>query len=177
MVMSCAQVFANNPAAGSGLFYTAGGVPMFCDAANPTLTLSGLYFGRSNVSQGSGYQLVTLAQLQTPIDQSAFIALFDAQAGMKLIEGWTAGSCCIKYSATADGTFLGFGSQSIEPIADNGTVECGGDIADPIYGFALGGTTDEVGTLQPGFFTTLAPQSITSCTDGDNPAFYWRVSL
>jgi hypothetical protein len=179
-IASCADIHAVNANAPSGLYTLLAGKTVYCDMTGTGVTYSDLSVGQYDVAHPD-YTIVSLADFQAPVTQAAFIALINQQHGaVRLDTGttWNVSNCCFKYSANA-AEYLAFGTNNFVEPADTsaaGVTVCGGAMSLPAYGFALTGATQQPLPIPTAFFATHAPVNYPSCTDGANPAYYWKKS-
>jgi len=178
---SCAAIHAGNPNAASGLYTLLNNKTVYCDMATGAgVTYSDLSIGQYNVAHAD-YTIVSLADFQAAETQDAFIALINLQHGATRLDTgttWTVGNCCFKYSANA-AEYLAFGTNNFVEPADTsaaGATVCGGAMSLPAYGFALTGATQAPLPIPAAYFATHAPVNYPSCTDGANPAYFWKKS-
>jgi len=174
---NCFTIKMYHPDSMDGIYtHALDGTKLYCDMTNGGITYSNLSMGQSDVSQ-PGYTMIALTDFQTVASQKAFIALMNAQPGALHIGSvWTSSNCCIKYG-TAAGQMLAFGANVfLEPSDLTGTLQCNTPATAPAYTFSLSGSTPQLPPIPDDFFTTHAPTTFT-CTEGSNPAFFWKKSV
>lgn len=148
---------------------------VFCDMTDGGVGYLSVSMGDFNTA-GSNYTLVSLSDLQNPVLQQAFVALFNLQDGLPVIATWTPNNCCWKYD-TSTTNYLTLNGQIVFTEALNGTAnDCGTHTAGTKEQFQI--ETSPVTNVAPdiatSFFTTNPPGTSTICGTADNPAFFWE---
>ena len=177
-IKSCADIKAVNPMAMTGLYSLVDGSPIYCDmTANKGYT--SLIMGQFD-SNPSGYTGISATDLQNAGEQTAFINLFNAQGGLKVITQFTSANCCFKNDATT-ALMLFFQAADLYPGLA-GAAACsppGGYVTTSLYGFeVLPDTATKVfiGSMASNFFATYPATATAGCSTGANPALFWEVT-
>jgi hypothetical protein len=179
-IKSCADIKSVNSMAMTGLYSLVDGTPIYCDMTAMK--------GYTNLSMGqfdsnpTGYTGVSATDLQNATEQTAFISLFNAQSGLKVITQFTSGNCCFKNDATT-ALMLYFQNADLYPGLA-GAAACspaGGYVTTNTYGFeVLPDTTTKVfiggGGMASNFFTTYPATATPGCGVSTNPALFWQVT-
>jgi len=173
---SCAAIKAGNPSAASGPYTLLNNTTVFCDMEH-SMTYTQLMFGQYNATH-AGYDMVSLADLQDPTLQKAFIYLFNRQGGgAQSLGAFTSPNCCFKARSGVNMT-LEFGANYMYPATPNSTTsQCNqsGGYTLGSYGFLMEPSgVFTTATLASDFFTSHPATEVQLCTDGTNPAFFWK---
>jgi hypothetical protein len=173
---TCAQVHVATPSASDGIYMTLGGSAEYCDMTDGGQNIYGLAYGQFSVAT-AGYAMVTLPDYQSPGLQQVFLSLFNQQGGANLIASWSIGDCCIKVDATARwlqlGTAAGSGSWVDDGLCQAATPAVAG--IGVFVANTSGQPTAQTPPLPANFFSTYPPTTTTSiCSDGANPAYFWK---
>jgi hypothetical protein len=146
--------------------------PAYCAG---TWTYASLGFGTYNLDLApvySGWDQLTLSDLQNAGVQQAFIWAHNAQGGLQNIDpGATGGQCCFKSRGSGSSDFL-FGGDGVTPADTDGSANCGGPYVDELMRFQVDGTTAPI-PLPDGFFS-IGVTGGQVCAESDNPAFHVR---
>lgn len=186
-VDSCKAILAAAGSSGDGVYTLTDGSEIYCDMTAGGVTYRAVDYGNFYGSDGSGnytgsdgsndYRVITVADLDEPKLQTAFVALFDYQGGAKLLAEWTPGNCCFKYDATDN--MLGFGSNYLMPMGLDGSANSRSTL--PAFeSFMMfdnfgSDTTAVTPPLGSDFFTMYPPTGYDTCGIAQNPAFFWKV--
>ncbi|MEO8842260.1 MAG: hypothetical protein ABI704_11860 [Kofleriaceae bacterium] len=177
---SCASIHTHDSTQTSGFYALIDSTNIYCDMEDGGIGLSGLSFDNYNTATPvAGMAMVTLTDLQNAPTQKAFVALYNRQSGsLPLLQPPmdVVNNCCIKVSTNANLTLLLGAGGPTQPatVGPAGPINCAAS-----YTVALSfGST--VGPVFPGtamaadFFVTHAPTEVAQCSDGNNPAFWWK---
>jgi hypothetical protein len=147
--------------------------PVYCDMTGGGITYEEVAFGAYTGSY-PGYDLLTIADLQDPRVQEAFIWSYNRQGGMRNLNlGGTDGNCCFKAAGTTG--FLNIGSGPVFPAGSTTGYDCNGPYDDPImqmYMYYNG--IIATAPLPPNFFQLYPVGANYQCSDGDNPAIFFE---
>jgi hypothetical protein len=127
----------------------------------------------------SGFTMVSVADLNDPVIQQAFVFLYNEQGSAlnNLNPGWNSGNCCIKLAEHISSfSYLTIGGEYLYPASVMNVMNCNGGYFDPQYRFIL---ADFSFTFSPAPMPTnyfqLNPAGTTNlCSDSNNPAWFWR---
>jgi hypothetical protein len=177
-IKSCADIKAVNSTAMTGLYSLVDGTPIYCDMTAGKGYTS-LIIGQFD-SNPTGYTGIAATDLQNAAEQTAFIALFNAQGGLKVITQFTSGNCCFKNDATST-SMLFFQAADVYPELA-GASACsppGGYVTTSKYGFDVlpdTATPVFISFMASNFFTTYPATATVGCTVNTNPALFWEVT-
>lgn len=175
---SCDAIQNYDASAADGVYtIRVGGVDqaVYCDMTHGGITYAKLGFGRHGTSYAS-YVEVAVADLQDPVLQQAYVALYNMQGGgaINLAVGYSSGNCCFQ-AAGLTTSYLAFGGSYLYPAGAGPSVQCGGPYNDPLYGFYHASSGDFSPVPMPSDYFATRPAGVSSaCSVSDNPAFFWQ---
>jgi hypothetical protein len=163
----------------SGIYTLDNASVVFCDMEDGGATYSSLSMDNWNGVNHVGYTMVSLADLQTPSTNAAFIALYNKQNGnihVLDVPIDMVGNCAIKVSVTAS-MALYLNNSLVAPATPGGA---GPELCEVAYTgvtelsfVLLTGTVFAPTTLPADYFTTNPPTE-QAAGEGNNPAFFWK---
>jgi hypothetical protein len=168
----CSSVRLWDPQAGDGVYYNPNtGVNMYCGFTD-NQTIDDIMIWPYTNSPPSGYILMRATDFNDPVVRKAFIALYNAQGGIRSYSTWSSSNCC--YS-TVGGNDIYFGGQLFYPAT--GTMDAcnigSGYIGGSYYTFSRQGI-EFFATLPDDFFAVRPPSEMATCMDGANPGFFMK---
>ena len=153
---SCFEIKQLNPAATDGTYtHRADGSVFFCDMTD-MMEYDELDMLEFDIAH-TGYTLATPADLQTPILQAAFIALYNAQHGLKVTTPWTSVNCCFKADTALTTNMFFLSGSNVQPSAASATLcnPAGGYLTTTTYQLEIQvGAVFGTDPLADDFFTT-----------------------
>ncbi len=176
---SCAAILAANPMAPDGVYtINPDGSPIqvFCDMTHGGVTYEQLAFGNS-FSSYEGYSLISTSELNDPVIQQAFTALFNQQgsAMINIDNTFNSANCCIKAADSGPNSFLHLGDHIVFPATVDNIVQCQAQYPDPSYRFAFGDTLEVSPTPLPADFLSTHPATTAPiCGDDNNPGWFFK---
>lgn len=168
---SCQRVREIDSTAPDGLYSDPQtGRQFYCDFAGAT-TYDAFAMGIFNGTY-AGYVGVSIADLQTPGTQAAFIALMNAQNGLPTLQTWVSGNCC--FSAPNGDDFLVGGAHFYPGLAAGSQCSPAAGYNMPPYMLYL---SIPLNTIVPlpmpaNFFTTYPVTSDQLCSNSTNPGLF-----
>jgi sugar lactone lactonase YvrE len=176
---SCAAILAANPMAPDGVYtISPAGTPIqvFCDMTRGGVTYEQLAFGNS-FSSYEGYSLISTSELNDPVLQQAFTALFNQQgsAMINIDNTFISANCCIKAADSGPNSFLHLGGHIVFPASVDNSIQCLPQYPDPSYRFAFGDTFEVSPTPLPADFLSTHPATTAPiCGDDNNPGWFFK---
>jgi hypothetical protein len=148
------------------------GTVFFCDFTN-NQTYDDFRIAQFDVAPPAGYTLARATDFANPIFASAFIGFFNTFGGVRALTTFTVGNCCF---TTIAGQRLQFGAGSfVFPGVGTGNVSCTFSIAaNTVYTVSRTQTGGYVSVLPDDFFSVNAPVEAAGCSDGTNPAYFYK---
>ena len=168
---NCARIKEVDPAAADGLYTNPNtGVFFYCDFAGSN-TYDDFRLGVFSTTP-AGYTLARATDFQDPVFASAFIAFFNRLGGLRANATFTAGNCCM---TTIAGSRLQFGAQFVFPGVGTAATSCAFNFTvDAVYTLSRNQSSMYISVLPPDYFTVNAPGELAGCTDGTNPAIFYK---
>lgn len=146
---------------------------VYCDMTHGGVTYAKLGFGRHGTSYPT-YVEVASTDLQDPVLQQAYIALYNLQGGgaINLAVGYSSGNCCFQ-AADSAGNYLEFGGSYLYPAVGS-NFQCGGPYNAPLYNLYFAESAEYSPVPIPTNYFATRPASLgLGCSQADNPAFFW----
>lgn len=174
---SCQVIHLLDPSKPDGPYtHAADGTQFYCDMTDGAVQYDELGFGPYNATT-PGFTITTVADLQNPVIQKAFVWLFNHQNGGGIaLTAYTSNNCCWTTS-TAGGTRLKLGGSIVFSVV-GGVEHCG-------MAFAVGDlvsferadlTPREIAPkpLPADYFIQHPATEFVGCGDGNNPAYFFK---
>lgn len=169
--ITCARIRELDPTAPDGLYrHPHTNAPFYCDFTNQ-MTYDGIAMGQYTTAY-PGYTVMAATDLDKVDMQKAFILFTNQQNGLPALSAFVSNNCCF---STAGGLRQLFGGQILYP-ANGATARCNQapSYNTPPYIWTLNGAVFFTLPLPDNFFTTYPPTTAATCTEGNNPGFFWR---
>ena len=177
---SCLGILQSNPSATDGPYQILENMVMvnvYCDMTHGGVTYRELAFG-NHLGSYTSYTKISVADLQDPVIQQAFIYLYNLQGGAlnNLDTTFMTGNCCIKLAEHLNqNQFLQLGSSYIYPATVQNVQFCNTNYPDPQYRFWLAVTAQMSPVTMPTNYFQLNPATTsTACSNSSNPGWFWR---
>lgn len=175
---SCQAIHVLDPSKPDGPYtHAADGTQFYCDMTDGVVQYDELGFAAYN-AVNPGFTIVTAADLQNPVIQKAFIWLFNHQNGGGItLTAFSSSNCCWTSSALG-GTRLEFGASLIFSVVQ-GVEHCGAafSVGDLVSFERANPTPREIAPnpLPADYFMQHPATDVSGiCTDGNNPAYFFK---
>jgi hypothetical protein len=176
---SCLAIHNGLPSATDGTYSIdrgAGPIVVFCDMTHGGVTYEQAAFGNSFASY-AGYSWISAAELNDPVIQQAFIALYNLQGNglVNLDTTYNSGNCCIKAADGGPGLYLLLAGEYIYPATPGGPLQCSPGYTAAIYSFGSGISGQAAPAPLPAdYFITHPASNGSACGDAENPGWFFK---
>jgi hypothetical protein len=170
---NCQRVKDLDAAAPNALYRNPNtGVVFFCDFTN-SQTYDDFRIAQFDVAPPAGYALARGADFANPTFAAAFIGFFNTFGGVRALTTFTIGNCCF---STVLGQRLQFGAGTfVFPGVGTGNQNCTFSIsANTVYTMSRNQSSGYMAALPDDFFSVNAPVEAAGCSDGMNPAYFYK---